>query len=791
LGSDCLYLLDEVHLARPFAQSLAAVGSYREWAEEHLDAAPMFVVSMSATPDSAQAQSTFGLTPDDRDPDVTPELVRRLSAAKPTTTKKVSLPADREGADARFAAACAKEAVHLVKANNHVRTVAIVVNRVDTARRVVTELDGNGQTTILLTGRMRDLDRQALLEHHLEKIASGRTRAATDEVLYVAATQCVEAGADFDFDAVVSECAPLDSLRQRMGRLDRLGHLSRAGTPAQAAVLVRSSDLGTKAVDPVYGQALKNTWAWLDRAGDLDFGIDRLDVPAEKQLEPLLAPRLDAPVMLPAHLDLLAQTRPGPAVEPDVALFLHGDRPVETDVNVVWRADLTRNLLDAAWQDATAAARVFDIVTACPPAPVESLSVPIGAVRAWLTRVPAGATYDVEGQPPSEEARGRGTHQGRSILRWRGDDSTIVAPGEINPGDTIVVPSEDGGIRRHSWDPTADEDVSDIGDIAQAVQRSRASLRLHPALWTGCPIPPPRPPSEGMDPVDPTSVIRDWLAGVSNWAAGSELGRVVDHLDASLRRGRRAATVQQLPRADAPGESYWVVQARRPLPTASEDGPFDPDTSSFTAVQVELSEHLDGVGRWAEAFARRCGLADDVVVDLELAGRLHDLGKADPRFQLLLHGGDPVRAAISGDLIAKSAIPAQDRRAREVAAQSSRYPRGGRHELTSLALIDGVAEIRAQANDWDLVRHLVASHHGWCRPFAPIAPDPEPVEVGVTWAGTGLQACSAHGMERIDSGVADRFWSLTRRYGWHGLAWLETILRLADHRRSEEEAAHG
>ncbi len=42
LGSDCLYLLDEVHLARPFAQSLAAVGSYREWAEEHLDAAPMF-----------------------------------------------------------------------------------------------------------------------------------------------------------------------------------------------------------------------------------------------------------------------------------------------------------------------------------------------------------------------------------------------------------------------------------------------------------------------------------------------------------------------------------------------------------------------------------------------------------------------------------------------------------------------------------------------------------------------------------------------------------------------------
>ena len=116
-----------------------------------------------------------------------------------------------------------------------------------------------------------------------------------------------------------------------------------------------------------------------------------------------------------------------------------------------------------------------------------------------------------------------------------------------------------------------------------------------------------------------------------------------------------------------------------------------------------------------------------------------------------------------------------------------------RHELMSVRMAESNTELLPDDPDArELALHLIASHHGYCRPFAPFRDadaesDAESRAAQFEIDGAVLHWAGPTDLERLDSGVAERFWRLTRRYGWWGLAYLEAILRVADWSRSQEE----
>lgn len=788
LANDTLLLLDEVHLSEPFRQTLDQLARLRTRFSSSGVRTRFSHTFLSATPGAGDA-TPFALL--DHEKTANSPLGPRLHASKPVRLVEVD---DRTALEK----ACVDKAKDLL--DRH-RTIAVVVNRLASAgtiARQLAEMLGKDSIVTLLTGRMRPLDRDDLLRELRPVVQAGRERRDDSPKRVIVGTQCLEAGADFDFDALVTESASLDSLRQRFGRVDRLGDYRNAEG-------VIFHDKSAKD-DPIYGDRIAETVKWLKAAmpkptkkkpdSSIDFGVLALELPTGSALAKLLAPKPNAPTLLPAYLDLWAQTSPAPSQLPDVSLWLHGPASGPADVQVVWRADLTEDVLQREDVEAATA-----IVAGLRPSSLEAMSVPFVTARAWLANQAARDLGDTEGASPDdsdEQESACRSAPGRRALRWRGDESQIVDAATLKPGHTIVVPASYGGIRNGCFDAESPHAVLDRGEQAGLVGRAHPVLRLHPRVveQLGLTLP--------LDEVDDARAALGRLASNTDWPAWKR------YWAECLANGRGSFVV--------PGDPSWTVIEAKRVPLADlrrmlqpeetlEDGvelTTDGDDSFCAGRSVSLSEHSLDVETFAREYATRCGLGVWLAEHVALAAWLHDIGKADRRFQIMLRGGSEVEYFKDETPWAKSAMPPGAKEQRRLARLRSGYPGGGYlHAVQSVAMLHGhldalkerLKKVDAGGEpDPDLVLHLVASHHGECRPFAPTLIDDSPVDVSlhshqseafgtINFAST----TSNNGLHKLDSPLADRFWSLVAKYGWQELCWLEAILRLADHRASEEE----
>lgn len=778
LGRDTVMIIDEAHCAAPFCETVKAVTDRWQHFVECPIGPTLSLVRMSATPNE---EADFELGDEDRKH---PVLSRRLGAQKPA--ELVLVGARQEKDRSSLTQAIIERSDALLESMTH-GVVGIVVNRVADARFVFEQLSVPEDRKILLTGRARGWERDLLLKAWLPRLRAG-ARLKADAPLAVIATQCIEVGANLDFDYLVTEIAPLDALRQRFGRVDRLGertkrvaelgeHAETPGVIIATTAQVEAEDRGGKFPDRVYGHALSRTWDWLQGTANgnspfVDFGIEALEsiLPEGEELERLCQDVGKAYSLLPAHLDILAQTNPAPQPEPEVSAFLHGTTQGSADVTVVWRCDLPDNDTNV-W---------VSRVSVQPPVTGEGCPVPVWEFRQWLAGVREQVVEDsgdIEGRASDDDA----AMSEKPVLQWRGlNDAKVLSATKVMPGNTVVVPSAYGGCDKFGWNPLSVNEVPDIGDAVSFMAGRRPVLRLE-ALS--------RVLSSAIDAQSATVVLEHLRAA----AAGDEdapdvsdvLSRLAtdEHLPSWLRELSQTLSVDRRRRWIETEGAYTIVGSR----SRGEDLSTAEDGSSL-GVPVTLTNHCIRVRGYAKRFAKSVGLQESLISDIALAAVLHDVGKCDPRFQIWLHDGDEIAAALADAPLAKSGENPRNRAAVRRARERARYPRDARHEVQSLALIQDQKLIQQKANDWDLVQHLVISHHGFGRPFVPVVADSEPVFVSLNYGTFKLACTSNHRLWCLDSGIVERYWRLTRRYGWWGLAWLEAIMRLADHRRSEDEA---
>ena len=489
LGCDALLLLDEAHLSQPLVQTVRDSMIFRmePWSD-NCATAPFGIVTLSATQTidrpSSGGEEPFTISDEDQS-DLC--LGGRLGVSK--RAELIEVKSGEEALVNRFADEAWKIANRVGGAN----VVAVVVNRVRRARAIFNALQKKGAfpfkpessadaasapEAALLIGRVRDPDRDHLLDRLIPLVKAGADRKRANPLIVVA-TQCIEAGADFDFDALVTEIAPLDCLRQRFGRLNRMGR----GIDARAAIIAASDHVKKGAEsDPIYGEALRRTWNLLiEKSEDqakkgasriIDLGIERSKtwIPHGEALGKCLAPRKDAPVLLPGAVELWSRTSPIPAADPEVSLYLHGPDSGAGDVNIVWRADIDDGESGGVW---------IELVSVCPPSTPEAISVPVAEAKRWLRAEASGDIGDTETAGP-ERPQQSATREAKA-LRWRGsdDDQTrLIGTNEIRPGDVIVVPALRGGCDRWGWYPESKDPVPDLGRAANVRQRGRDILRL-------------------------------------------------------------------------------------------------------------------------------------------------------------------------------------------------------------------------------------------------------------------------------------------------------------------------
>ena len=789
LGQDSLLVLDEAHLSKPFEKLVTSITQF-----QHDQGTPMQVVRMSATSGDSNADKAFHLDTDpnsstcDLKPDPHPrtgnernQIIARFNAAKrlaiepPGEKKDLNKTFYEHATDlANNDSLTGKRIVVFVRSPADATKIAALIRNheirsEDTTGRKPKTITSTpyADTVEILTGTMRGLERDKLIERPvLKRFLDGDidpADAANHQPVFLISTSAGEVGFDLNADHMVCDAAPLDSMIQRLGRVNRRGKGDatvrlvpealkttdkdgkfRKLTPFQLAIKTTidlMSDLIARNKPDVSPRAIAEMKANLWRDGlpqFLQLGVLAIDGDGyvehrkERAAEVLKSASTPDPTMVELTDILLdawsmtgiTQRMPG---RPEVAPWLRGIADDLPQTTLAWRAEL-----DLFIDDPNPGKSFKSIFAKHRIRAHESLTTNSYRVVEFFKEI-----TKKNNRPDLLDTRVIVKLSRELIVTTI--EKLLKDNGILNADPTLILPATfgglDEGILSHKTIapvPKPDDPPPKSLDVADAPgyePRKDASARLRILIertdegWKAVPL-----PGGVQIPVE--------LNPGSLYDSSTLLFKAIANTDLRVRLVRPVAFDEE----GVPVRSLVILS---------------PVGDKAKKEDQLLTEHVGAVESEALRIANDLGLKDPVRAAVLSAARWHDEGKKADIWQRFI--GRPDK---NDPPLGKAAT-----------TRDGKSLRGYRHEFGSLLRIHHPdrhatdCSLPPDPETRDLALHLIATHHGFGRPQFDNPSDRD---------------FQTRQSDAIHTDAIRRFAWLQRKYGWWQLAWLENLLRCAD-----------
>lgn len=767
LGMDSLLVLDEAHLSRPFEKLLNSIESLQKNTSRHgtvPQVKPLRVIRMSATTANT-GQGQFKLEEDDLDD----ETKKRISAQK---TLSITTLQENDKLTDKLADA----AIDLARDSNlKGQRIVVFVRTPDDATKIAERIrkkdstkknsGPDTQSVEVLTGTMRGLERDELVEKPVLKRFLGGDKKADltgaspaggseldrdkcieesgltlfpdadkipreemhDQPVFLVSTSAGEVGMDLNADHMVCDATTIDSLIQRLGRVNRRGN-----GEAQVRLFYKPPKQSKENEPKGLDLAIKNTIQLLN--GVTDVSPNNIAALKDGQWKDSYANACSPPVPTVELTDILldnwamtsiVQPMPG---RPEVGPWLRGIDDDLPQTTIAWRAEL--DLPGFANLEIEDVEEWFDTHRILTHETLSDRSdrVTKVLVERWeqlQEKLQPEELKQLKQSAVVVDRAGLRVMTVENFMKWITDRNGKAVPGPIQYAE-LILPAAFGGIERQVG--LLDAEAPDVPkDETQKPAEEQKTARRQRAV--------------APDVADVRGRYRELIT--TNEDGETETKPLIPNTARPSGAARFTLTLQADDEKTIRLVSY-VPRTERP-----EVGS-QPQT---------LNAHVAAVHQKLDTILNRLSLPDEIKTAARLAAQYHDHGKARDRWQrLLIFQGD----FKPNEPMAKSG------------GEMKRDPRGYRHEFGSLREFIAAftaQNLRDQAGNpitpevCDLAMHLIATHHGRGRPHFPRgAFDPDAEDQS----------------DEIHTESIRRFARLQRKYGWWGLAWLENLLRCAD-----------